>query len=553
MNLLCYLVENRDRMVTREQILDAVWHGQVVADDVLNVAISNLRKSLGDDTKNPKYIKTVPRKGYQIVADVMSLPNRTSLFRLQKTAVISVVLLLLGWFFFQGTQDTKHSRVKIAVLPFEFFAADQTERYVADGLTEAIINQLAQEERLLVTSRTSVMQFREQQPSVAEIGKQLDVTWILEGSVQLEKQHMQVTAQLIEVATDKHIWSESYTRERNGLFAIQNDMAKQIAARFVQPSPNRPKSVNPIAYDHYLQGRYHQHQFELDQAEAQFQLALAESNDYAVAYAGLAQLYFLRAFGGKEQSRGYIDQAAEYATKAYALDPDHAYTNLNRALAYFYGEQNYAEADKLFARAFKLNHQDGMIMEWYVSFLLTTKQFSYAETVIKHMREVSPLVYNKTSQYLTLYYAQKYAAALDEVAAISPYMNNPNFFSYTSAWIYLAQGDVTQLNRLAPQFLAAYNTPEQSITTFQQLLTAEGVEAALAYLLAIKGAELGDFEKAELLAWQGNPEAAIELLAQMVKHNDLRAYKIHIEPAFRTLHDQPAFKALLQALKLDSI
>ena len=543
MQLLCFLAENCQSPVSREQILDEVWANQVVADDVLNVAISSLRKSLGDDSKDPQFIKTLPRKGYQIIAEVKPANGKSGITINPMIAVVALILIVpLVWFYLTSTKqpltdgtNSKQLSSKIAVLPFDFFAADNTQLYIADGLTEAIINRLVQEKDLLVTSRTSVMKFRDNKQPIKSIGQQLNVDWVLEGSVQVDDQRLQITAQLIEVATDKHAWSETYQRNMNDLFAIQTDISAQIARRFRKDSTpliTRNDNISPLAYNHFLRARYYHDRFELDKAETIYNQAIKEEPDYAQAIAGIAQLYFLRAYSGLERTREYVDKAASYTNKAYSLDPEDAHANLNMALTYFYQDRNYENAGKAFETAFKKNNQDMMIQEWYATYLLVTKQFEKAKSLIDHMRRVSPLVYNKTSLYLTLYYGHDFNAALNEVESISPYMNSKYFASSASAWIYLAQKDTQQLVQVAPDLLSSLGIDETTTLEFQKLLNTQGVEKAIQFLLIKNPEAFDEFSTAELLAWSGDSDGALEILKRLEANNDFKVYKIHIEPAF---------------------
>lgn len=559
MQLLCFLVEHQQTPVSREQIMDAIWGEQVVADDVLNVAMSNLRKHLKDDPKKPTFIKTLPRKGYQIIAPMeLCVEPRTPLNISTWILASVVVVAITAWYLLlysnhKPEQKFTQKPVKIAVLPFDFFAEEQSQLFIADGLTEAITNRLVQEKNFLVTSRTSVMDFRKNKQPIKQIAEMLDVDWILEGSVQIQNSKIQVTAQLIEVETDKHLWSETYRHNLNDLFAIQTDISSQIARKFRTSNyqiTTATLTVPPIAYNHYLRARYYHNRGDFDKAEQIYQQALSNFTEYAEAYAGIAQLYYLRAFSGAEKTAQYIKQARNFSQKAYALSPSNAYSLLNMALDSFYGQRDYAAAGNFFEKAFNANNQDIMIQEWYISYLLVTRQQQKAVDLIAHMRKVSPLVYNKTSMYLTLYYAHDYDAALEEIEAISPYMNNQFFASAASSWIYMAQGDADKLHRSADKLLERMQLSEEVKKQFQSLLVSDGVSTAINFILPYLPKTYDLFNKAELLAWSNQKTQAIEILKKLESYNDLNIYKIHIEPAFLNLRGEQEFELLLQKLKL---
>lgn len=549
MKLLCFLVENEQQVVSRDQIMEAVWGNQVVADDVLNVAISNLRKSLGDDTKAPRFIKTIPRRGYQVIAEVVTKKKKSSLLIPAKLIALLIILIALYSIIWQSP-DGNHKPKKLAVLPFEYIGANPDDEYIVDGFTEAIINQLAREQELSVTSRTSVMQFKNKQSNINHIAEQLNVQWILEGSVQMENSQIVISAQLIDAHTDNHIWSERYRSDRHDLLSLQWELSKQIAANFLNPISKTEQLISPQAYELYLKARYYHHQFNLEQAEALYQEAFLHDEKFALAYAGLAQINFLRAFDAGTKTPDYLKKGSEFAIKAFELNPNDALTNLNRALAYYLWENEYNLAGNLFRKAYMLNNQDTMILEWFINYLLTTKQFEYGQTIIKHMKKVSPLAYNKTANYLNLYYAQNYQEALNEIKNISPYINNPAFYPNATTWIYLAQQDLTMLHESAPGFLANYGANDAQIKTFQNILSQQGLPKALDSILKNDSVKLTLFERAELLAWQGNHTEALKILSDVVKNKEFRAYKIHIEPAFMEMRDNQQFQQLLETLNL---
>ena len=592
MQLLCYLAEHPDEVVSRNQLLDNVWQDQIVADDVLNVAISSLRKALGDDTKSPQYIKTIPRKGYQLIAKVSLVPNLSTQekpyvnnrFTLSFIMATVVVALAFAWLFSPGSPEIDHSgsnasdspprqfassevtssganslapelttKTSLAVLPFDYFASQSQHEYIADGLTEAIINRLVQENNLAVTSRTSVYEFKNKNTAIPQIGEQLKVDWILEGSVQLEDEQLQVTAQLIEAKTDKHIWSETFQHNKHDLFAMQTEISAQIAKRFNPQFESQDQSTNSVsgdAYSTYLKARYYHNKFELNEAEKLYQDALLQDQNFADAYAGIAQLYFLRAFSGKEKTKNYLKSANRYAIKAFQLDPNSAMTNLNLALNYFYFKRDLAQAKKPFELAFDKNNQDTMIQEWYITYLLVTQQFEKAKQLIKHMRQVSPLLYNKTSLYRTLYYSQDFDGALDEIEALSPYMNSKRWVSAASAWVYMADNDATKLSELAPQLLKQFNLSNTVTEAFQQKLLQGGIPLAIEYLLVAAEDKFTGYNKAELLAFAGKHNQALDILEKLETNNELEVFKIKVEPAFKSLHNEKRFKVLLTKLGL---
>jgi len=573
MQLLCYLAEHQGEILTRDQILTDVWDRQYVADDVLNVAISSLRKALGDNPKNPIFIKTVPRKGYQLLVEVkvadentiltekksIQLFNRNSVVSINKQhyfiygaiALFVCFIFLLAQYSQNFGNNSQNSAIRIAVLPFSYLSSDDKQSYIADGLTDAIINSLVQLDKLKVISRTTIMTLKDSDKTLKELGDMLNVDWVLEGAVQINGEQLSVTSQLIEVSRDQHAWSQKYQRGIDDLFAIQTDIANQVSSSF-NTSPiiiDTQANINPKAYHFFLRGEYYRGRFDLDKADEFYQKALKKQNDYAEAYAGLAQNEFLRAFGGKDKTLKFLESASHYSIKAYELAPNSANVQLNYALYQYYKERNYQAADKAFEKAFQLNNQHMMIQEWYMSFLLATQQFSKAETLIQHMRKVSPLLYNKTSLFQTLYYAHDFDSALEAIDALTPYTDYRKWVSSSSAWVYMAKGDTQKLIALAPGFLDSLEIEDKSLVIpFSEILRLEGIAPALTFLLEEHGDTLDDYERAELYAWSGAGDKAIDILEKLVARYDLHIYKFHIEPSFISLHDHERFQKLAAKL-----
>jgi len=564
MELLVYLVNNRERVVSRNELLDQLWKNQVVADDVLNVAMSSLRKALGDDFKTPVYIKTLPRKGYQLIASVKAMsPNSRSM----KSRMIAVLLILViaTLFCFQFLPEVETSDInsdsnqpiRLAVLPFDYFSSTKNREYIADGLTEAIINRLVQESNIQVTSRSSVMQYKVKKVFVKEVAEQLNVEWILEGSVQLEGDKIQVTAQLINAVKDVHLWSETYQRNLSDLFQIQAEVASEIVTRLnlstknltLNTSNSKLTQIPAAAYERFLLGQFFHYKGEHEKAMNAYQQAVDLYPDYGEAYAHLSHGYFYGYRSGVEQTSEFIDKASKLATKALQLDPNSPYVQLAMALKYLYKDYDYQAAGQAFQLAFEGKNQDLMVLEWYIEYALITKQFDKAEQLATHMVAISPLAYNKIRAYQVLYYRGNFKGAGQEVAnkaAIMPADYRESLY----IWNALASGNHDSLLSHAPLFLKEFKLPQNTIDEFIVLLKENGRSSALNFIVE-KIPAFNNYDKAKLYAWAGENEKAISLLQTLVAERNLDVLKLAIEPAFKLLGDEPYYVALLKQLKLN--
>src|SRR6202166_330859 len=339
-DVLTFLVQNPNRLVTKEELLQAVWGDTFVEEGNLTQYISHLRKALGDNSDDARLIVTITRKGYQFTADVTvgeaadiarqdaiqisttksSQPDSRRVYELPireavpttpshwwKAAVISVSALLLvvvgfaSWRHFGGIMPSRSPKIMLAVLPFENLTGDPNKEYLADGLTEQTISQLGRlnPEQLGVIARTSVMGYKHKDVRLDQIGRDLSVQYVLENSLRESGDHLRLTAQLIQVKDQTHLWSQDYDYAAKDTLNVEDEVAKavvrEIRVRLTsqqQEDLARSHPVNPEAFDAYLQG-YHFFQGstdkDADMAAKYFERATQLDPSYALAWAWLSR------------------------------------------------------------------------------------------------------------------------------------------------------------------------------------------------------------------------------------------------------------------------
>jgi TolB-like protein/Tfp pilus assembly protein PilF len=330
--VLAYLADYPGEVLSKEQIIQAVWPGTFVSDEVLRYSISQLRKAFRDDPKNPRIIETVARRGYRLIAPVT-----------RKGAAVE-------------------SRDSIAVLAFADLSAAKDQEYFCDGIAEEIINCLTRISGLRVSSRTSSFAYKGRSEDIRAIGKKLGVTTVLEGSVRKEGNQLRISVQLVKVEDGYHLWSERYDRELKHVFAIQDEIARTIASKLkIALTPKESVAIGKAptsdlqAYDYYLRGRQFYYQYKrkgIEFALIMFSRAIEHDPEFVRAYAGMADCYsflYLNA-GGHAQHR---EQADATSRKALELDPDSAEAHASRGLACSLKE-DYPEAEKEFETAIRL-------------------------------------------------------------------------------------------------------------------------------------------------------------------------------------------------------
>ncbi|HEX6891568.1 MAG TPA: tetratricopeptide repeat protein [Chryseolinea sp.] len=299
--------------------------------------------------------------------------------------LVALVALAAGWFvsttFHTGTDVVDITDKSIAVLPFANMSSDPEQEYFSNGLTEDIITQLAKVNALKVISRTSVMQYKEFPKPVKEVGREMGVTYVLVGSVQRAGDQVRISAQLIQAATDKNIWAESYDRPLKDIFAIQREVATSIASVLKgalttneKNQLSRDKTANLQAYDFYLRGKFaleERARSNIYKAKAYFEQAIALDSGFALAYCGLADVHLLLCIRGYVDAKPVLEEAKEYLDKALELDPLSAEIQTSSG---FWHRQifDFREAESRFRKSIAMNPNQDNVYNWLAQLLEET-------------------------------------------------------------------------------------------------------------------------------------------------------------------------------------
>ena len=440
MKLLEVLLEHPGEVVTREELRSRVWPNESFGDfdQALNIAIGKLRSALGDSAENPRFIETLPKRGYRFIADVSVVdtdarPKRqepvagdlpatdpghkiqgiglavSSQRRLLPTRWIIVAMALVlslailsVWLFRSRALGPTGIR-SIAVLPLENLSGDASQNYFADGMTDELITDLAQISALRVISRTSVMVYKGARKSLPQIARELNVDAVVEGTVLRSGDQVRITAQLIEASTDKHLWSQSYEGELRDTLALQNRVASAIADQIrinltpqEQAALKNVRVVNPEAYESYLKGRYFWNKRTADGlkvALAYFNQAIEEDPKYAQAYSGLTDTYAL--LGDWQYAvmtpKEAFPKAKAAAIKALELDSmlGEAHNSLAFVLDGF--DWDFDAAGKEFRRAIELSPGYATAHHWYAWHLSLLGRYDEAIAEMRKAENLDPL------------------------------------------------------------------------------------------------------------------------------------------------------------------
>lgn len=340
MDLLLYLVRQQGRLVGRDEIVEQLWGKDVFldTDNSINTAIRKIRKALGDTPEHSRYLETVPGKGYRFISST------------QQTA-----------------PQPQPQRVMLAVLPFENLSGDPSQEYFSDGLTEETIMRLGQlsPSQLGVIARTSCMVYKNTDKNVVVIGRELGVNYLLEGSVRRDADRVRVTAQLIRVEDQVHLWAENYDRSFQSFIDLQGEVALAIAEQVQLKLSSQEKAAfalassgNMDAYDHYLRGRYHYARVsfpELRQAIQHFRQATAHDPNFAPAYAGLADCLVVLPVTSDVKSSEVFPEAKQAIGAALRLDPKSAEAHSSDGDVKFWYDWDWQAAELSFRRSLSLN------------------------------------------------------------------------------------------------------------------------------------------------------------------------------------------------------
>jgi len=430
LRLLEILLEHPGEVVTREELRSRIWPNENFGDfdQAVNVAIAKLRGALGDSADNPRYIETLPRRGYRFIADVAvvnrpidkmefvhagassgkedraplevagkAAPKRLLWQHAWKTLGLALVLLILIVWIFRwrsrppGNILSSSSVRSLAVLPLENLSSN-SEDYFADGMTDELITDLAQISALRVISRTSVMPYKGVRKPLPQIARELNVDAVVEGTVLHSGKQVRITAQLIRAPADKHLWAQSYEGDVSDTLALQKKVARAIVEQIrIKLTPQEDavlenvKVVNPEAYENYLKGRYFWNKRTADglkKASYYFNRAIEGDPNYSLPYTGLADIH---------QLSDHPQLAREEVQKALDLDDQlpEAHNSLARLLYLF--NRDWEGADREFKRALELDHNYAPAHHWYSMYLAVEGRKEQALAEAQKASELDPL------------------------------------------------------------------------------------------------------------------------------------------------------------------
>jgi TolB-like protein/DNA-binding winged helix-turn-helix (wHTH) protein/Tfp pilus assembly protein PilF len=602
---LLLLVQNAGRIVTKDELIKAVWPDSFVEESNLTQTIFMVRKAL-DETSDRRYILTVQGEGYRFLVPVTesadgaqereaqvapaeagnvaetplpSSPGSANRWRWAVIASATIALVLIAGFtirLWRSRHGTVEPAVKItlAVLPFENFTGDPGQDYFSDGLTEEMISQLGDLDpaHLGVIARTSVMHYKHSQESIPQIGKELGVQYVIEGSVRKDSQRVRITAQLIQVKDQSHVWAREYDRDLGHLLDLQGEIAREVANEIeaslggagrieaAQAAALRsPGTKSYEAYDLYLKGRFLWNKRTGEgfrQAADYFQQAIDKDPNYARAYAGLADTFGLMSTWYLGPQNELMPKARAAALRALELDEGLAEAHTSLALIEENYDYDWPGAEKEFRRAIQLNPQYATAHQWYAEFLSWQGRFDEAFAESSQARQLDPRSLIIATDYaLIFYYSHQYEKAIEQyrsVLELDPTYNRAREEMIPS-YLELGRYDdaIDEINRLAARGEAP------GLWAWEAAVYGRSGRAAEARRALAKVEQIArsrpDRYAMLLVAYSGtdHKERVLDLLERAYAEHSPVVAQIKTNPIYDPIRSDPRFQELLRRVRLD--
>jgi TolB-like protein/DNA-binding winged helix-turn-helix (wHTH) protein/Tfp pilus assembly protein PilF len=569
LQLLLALLDQPGELITREELQKRLWPAGTFVDfdRGLNKAINHLRDALNDSADHPRFIETLPRKGYRFIAPVSHEPQvpdqapaadgQSPTFRAWQAVVVSLVAAAAlaiavdaggarRWL--SGRWSPSPRIMSIAVLPLENLSPPEQD-YFADGITDALITNLAKIARLRVTSRTSVMHYKGTKRSIADIGRELNVDAVVEGTLTRSGDRVRITAQLIQVSTDMHLWAEAYERDLREVLGLQNAVATDIARRInvmVRPL-DVPRLVDPEAYGLYLKGRYAFYQYtneEWQKAIANFQQAIARDPKFALAYAGLADTYLVAGAYYAIPNDEALTRGKAAAAKALELDERLASAHYTLASAHIWYDWDRAAAEREFRRALELDPNDALGRNWYGGFLSLLGR--HDDAIAEHERacdlDPSSLIVH-ANLTRALYWAGRYDEA---IAQARKTLDMDPRFEVTLFWLEAALRH-RGLFKEAVALRQSVSSPEHA-QMIGRTFETEGFDAVVRQTCDPYRKAGALVIAARCYAAAGEKEEALAQLEACAQRRCTSLVSMSVEPDLDVVRAEPRFQKVLQTV-----
>ncbi len=582
--VLLLLLKRRGEVVAKQEFFEQIWAGSFVEDNNLTVAITALRKAIGDNPKQPRFIENLPRRGYRFIAPVTAVAenptedaasqeeeitsgSRSGRSRLiaRIVAVCLLALIVIAGVGYTGLFPSAGSPASeritsVAVLPFQYQSDDSA--YLADGLTEGVIKNLSGFPQLRVVDKNSANQYRNTEKDLAAIGRELNVRGIVTGKIERDGDVMIVTSELRDESNNVQVWKQQFRRRTSDIFAVQQEISKAIAQTLeLAPADNvaRRQSVDAEAFDLYLKGRYHLNKRtgpDFLKARDLFKAAIDRDPTFAKAYVGLADAYTLGAFPelSNEEKNAMIRSAIE---KALEIDDTLGDAYAGLAINKCYYEWDFAGAEKDYRRAIELDPNNATAHHWYAEFLAMQGRFDESFAEYDRAQALDPLSLPiKTDMALSHYYAgdvDKAIAMLIRIKDVHPdYRQTYVFleFAYSEKGLFNEATEMMErenslravLGERKPALVEGYRA---FIVKLRAIAKTDGAEGFWRAMLKTPGS-IPPIYSAAIHAKAGDRNGAFAELERGIKLRDTGMVWIMVQPELEGLRSDPRYVDMLR-------
>jgi DNA-binding winged helix-turn-helix (wHTH) protein/TolB-like protein/Tfp pilus assembly protein PilF len=577
--MLVFLVERSGHLVTKEEMLEALWPGLFVEEGNLAQNVFLLRRALTNGASGHDYIETVPRRGYRFIAPVKAIlpepatppavvPSRPSeapvpapVSRPRRPAFVAVAAaLLLAAASIWLLRPPAAARIRsIAILPLKSLDAT-ADQPLGLGLAEAVVSRLSRDPDLLVRPLSSSRQAALAAPDAAAAGARLNVEGVLEGTLQRADGRIRATIQLVRVADRRVLWSGSFEEGESEAFLLEDSIADRLVRALGVTSSlsgkeaSRPVPSNRAAYEAYLRGRYFWNRRDtedLQKSVVEFEEAIRQDPSYALAYSGLADAHLLLGPGGPPES---FPKARAAAERALALDPELAEAHASLGFVRFFADWDFAGSERELRRALQLNPGYVTAHDWYAYWLTAAGHPARAIAEIRRAREIDPtsLVANRDVGHILLY-SRRYEEAIEQLRrtlAMDPGFNQTRFYLIEALTHAGRFGEAAaELQGLPqPHDVLSFRFQEASIEAragrpqrLRALLSSqgEGRDATVVGIAWLHGV-LGDYDR------------AFEILERAYRSRDFYLVFLNADPGFDSLRSDPRFAELVHRIGIPS-
>lgn len=588
-DILVYLTENNERVVTKDELMSSIWPDTIVEENNLTQNISALRRALQEKPHENRFIATIPGRGYRFVAEVQkvrepervdtvaeekangndvagangTLDSRPQQIRFVTLALTIIVLSSLGLYLWRDTAQGEPPIGTIAVLPFKPLTIETRNEPMELGMADSLIAKLSAGENLIVRPLSSVRRFTSLDEDTLAAGRSLAVEAVLDGSIQMFGDQIRVSTRLLRVSDGKQIWAEQFDEKRTDIFRVQDSIAGKVASALnikLRGGDTAPATTSFEAYESYLLGRLHSGRLvmpEIKKGLLHYEKAIEEDPNYAAAYFGIAEAQRGLVLSNDLDPQIGFSHAKSAASRAVELNPDLPESQIAPGMIAFFYDWDWDLAEKHLAKAVELNPNNAESRIYYAHVLSNTGQHEKALAEAKRARELNPVsMLIRALEGLFLDQAGQSDNAIENLQTAVDL--DPNFWlsHHLLSAAYIQEGAYAEAVRETDEAkrLAPFQTHSLAFKGFALAKDGKVSEArkVLDELLASSRERyIPPCHIAMLHVALGENQKALDHLEKAYTEKDVRMVFLKVEPRWNNLRTEPRFIELMKRLNLE--